>query len=60
MSDIIMSARERLLRKQIENAWKMSGIYRARGDLDQSWVHQNWTMDAEIELQEMWRKGGRA
>jgi hypothetical protein len=35
----------------------MSGVHRARGDLDQAWEFLDWALNAEIELQEMsWRK----
>jgi hypothetical protein len=55
-----MTAREKLLRRLIEHAWRMSAYYRALNDPDSAWVFESWAWDAELELWETSARRRRA
>jgi hypothetical protein len=50
MTTVVIPARERFIRRQIERAWEIAEHYRALNDLDSAWVFEDWAGRAEFEL----------
>jgi hypothetical protein len=51
MTDRVIPARERFIRRQIERARGVAAHYDALNDPDSAWVFEYWAQHAEAELE---------